>query len=84
MSQSEVRERIRQISAGRREWDELFSELQGLLKGRLSRLPTAKVRQEFMQRVERLREAVRNNTEELERIKYRVERMRQEGTKLST
>ena len=49
----------------RREWDDLFSDLQGLLKGKATKLPVARVRVEFQQRVEKLKEVVRTQTEEL-------------------
>jgi hypothetical protein len=45
MQQTEVKEKLKQISAERRQWDELSSELQGLLKGRASKLPVARLRQ---------------------------------------
>jgi hypothetical protein len=48
---TEVKESIKQISAKRREWDEHFSDLQGLLKGKIGKLPVSKVRQEFQLRV---------------------------------
>ncbi len=41
---SDVREKIKHISGRRREWDELFSDLQGLLKGKIGKLPVARVR----------------------------------------
>lgn len=60
----------------RREWDDLFSDLQGLLKGKVTKLPVARVRVEFQQRVEKLKEVVRTQTEELEKLRYRAERMK--------
>ena len=47
MSQNivEVKESIKAISAKRREWDDLFSDLQGLLKGKIGKMAVPKVRQ---------------------------------------
>lgn len=80
MQQAEVKEGIKQISAGRRQWDDLFSELQGLLKGKMGRLPVARMREEFMTRVEKLKEVAKTSSEELERLKYRTEKLNQEGS----
>lgn len=44
---AEIKEEVRDISARRREWDDLFSQLQGLLKGKVSKLPIVRVRSEF-------------------------------------
>lgn len=68
----EVKENIKLISAKRRDWDDLFSDLQGLLKGKIGKMSVSKVRAEFQQRVDRLREGVRTSNEELELIKYRL------------
>lgn len=68
----EVKENIKLISAKRRDWDDLFSDLQGLLKGKIGKMSVSKVRTEFQQRIEKLREGVRKSNEELELIKYRL------------
>lgn len=80
LSQQGLKDSIRDISVKRREWDDLFSDLQGLLKSRISKLPVARVRVEFQQRLQTLKEVVKTQTEELERIRYRAERLKSEGT----
>jgi hypothetical protein len=42
---TEVKENIKHISSKRREWDEHFSDLQSLLKGKIAKLSVSKVRQ---------------------------------------
>lgn len=77
---AEIKEEVRDISARRREWDDLFSQLQGLLKGKISKLPIVRVRSEFYLLIDRLKEAVRTHGEHLEQLRYRTEKLRLEGT----
>lgn len=80
-SLAEIRENFKQISARRRECDDALSDVQGLLKGKSSRLPVARVRVEFQRKIETLKEAAKSNLEQLEQLRYRAERLKMEGTK---
>ena len=51
MFQSQVKEQIKQISAQRRELDDMFSDLQRMLQGKIDKMPIGRVREEFAMRV---------------------------------
>ena len=61
----ELKDSIREISVKKRELDDLFSDLQGLFRGRVSKLPVAKIRIEFHQRIDKLKGVVKAQSQEL-------------------
>lgn len=81
LSKGQIKDKTTEITLRRHSYDQLYMELQSLLASpKAAKVHITKLRHDFHDLIGRLREAVRENTEELERLRLRSDRLKQEGT----